>query len=149
MAGTLNKCLFIGNLTRDPEIRQLGNNDAVTRFSIGVNRRARGDKTITTYVPFAAWNSENRKLAETIHALLKKGMTVFVEGELRTYQYDHRDGTKRDAFEYTVREFQILDKKSPTNGSAHSEEGDLVPVGAAYGAAPDEPPSEVNEEPPY
>ena len=71
MAGSYNRIILVGNLTRDPEIRYVQSGSAVTNFSIAVNRRTKGGDE-TTYVDIVAWDSGNYKLADICNTYLKK-----------------------------------------------------------------------------
>jgi single-stranded DNA-binding protein len=73
-----NKCILVGNLTRDPEIRYVdAGGKAVTKFSLAVNRRTKqGDEAM--FIDIIAWD----KLGETCNTYLKKGAAALVEGRL-------------------------------------------------------------------
>jgi single-strand DNA-binding protein len=132
MAGTLNKVQFIGNLTRDPEIRYIENTRAVTKFTLAVNRKTKqSDETL--YIDIVAWEQR----AEFANTYLKKGMSVYTEGRLVIRAYDDKDGNKRRAIEVVASDVQILDKKAPgeangspkngaTNGASHEADEDPV-----------------------
>lgn len=72
------KVVIAGNLGADPEMRYLPSGDAVTNFSVAVNRRIK-DQDVTTWFRVAAW----RRTAEVANQYLRKGSAVIVEGELR------------------------------------------------------------------
>ena len=83
MAGNFNRVFLMGNLTRDPEIRYTGNNMAIAKLGLAVNRRYRTAdgqvKEETTFVDCDAFG----KTAETIGKFLTKGRPIFIEGHLR------------------------------------------------------------------
>ena len=120
MAGSYNRIILVGNLTRDPEIRYVQSGSAVTKFALAVNRRTKGGDE-TTYVDIVAWDSGNYKLAETCNTYLKKGMSVLVEGRLVIRSYDDKDGNKRKATEVVIDNMQMLDSKG---GGAPRSNGD-------------------------
>jgi single-strand DNA-binding protein len=110
MAGSYNRVILVGNLTRDPEIRYVQSGSAVTKFALAVNRRTKnGDDT--TFVDIVAWDNGNYKLAETCNTYLKKGMSVLVEGRLAIRSYDDKDGNKRKATEVVIDNMQMLDSR--------------------------------------
>jgi single-strand DNA-binding protein len=110
MAGSYNRVVLVGNLTRDPEIRYVQSGSAVTKFALAVNRRTKnGDDT--TFVDIVAWDNGNYKLAETCNTYLKKGMSVLVEGRLAIRSYDDKDGNKRKATEVVIDQMQMLDSR--------------------------------------
>jgi single-strand DNA-binding protein len=127
MAGSYNRIILVGNLTRDPEIRYVQSGSAVTKFAIAVNRRTKGGDE-TTYVDIVAWDNGNFKLAETCNTYLKKGMSVLVEGRLVIRSYDDKDGNKRKATEVVIDQMQMLDRAGASGSSAPRSNGD----GASY-----------------
>ena len=111
MAGSYNRVILVGNLTRDPEIRYIASGSGVVKFTLAVNRRTKnGDET--TFIDITAWE----KLAETCNTYLKKGMSVLVEGRLVIRNYDDKDGNKRKATEIVIDTMQMLDRKGDFNG---------------------------------
>jgi single-strand DNA-binding protein len=94
MAG-LNKVMLIGNVGKDPEMRYTANGNAVTSFSIAVNRNFQGSdgerREETDWFDIVTWN----KLAEICSQYLQKGSQAFVEGRLHTRSWEGQDGQKR------------------------------------------------------
>ena len=88
---SLNKVFLIGNLTRDPDLRNTPSGAAVCEFGLAVNRRfvANGqEKTETCFVDITVWN----KSAENCKRFLEKGSPVMIEGRLQLDQWDDREG---------------------------------------------------------
>jgi single-strand DNA-binding protein len=123
MAGSYNRIILVGNLTRDPEIRYVQSGSAVTKFSLAVNRRSKGGDE-TTYIDIVAWDNGNYKLAETCNTYLKKGMSVLVEGRLVIRSYDDKDGQKRKATEVVIDTMQMLDRAAGGAGGGSRSNGD-------------------------
>ncbi len=124
MAGSYNRIILVGNLTRDPEIRYVQSGSAVTKFALAVNRRTKGADE-TTFVDIVAWDNGNYKLAETCNTYLKKGMSVLVEGRLVIRSFDDKDGNKRKATEVVIDNMQMLDSKgSGGSGGGSRSNGD-------------------------
>ena len=123
----MNKCIFIGNLSKDPELRTTPNGVSVATFSIAVNRRfkdANGEKK-TDFINIVCW----RQLAEMCGKYLTKGKKVAVVGELQTRSYDAKDGTKRYITEIVADEVEFLTPKterSDVNGFTQDEFGTEV-----------------------
>src|SRR5664279_4016663 len=91
---SLNKAMIIGNLGRDPEMRYTPNGQAVTQFTVAVNRSYRvGEewKEETEWFRVVAW----AQLAERTAEHLRKGNKVYVEGRLQTRSWEDKDGQKR------------------------------------------------------
>ena len=91
----LNKMLVIGNVGRDPEMRYTPNGNAVTSFSLAVNRRYTPQggemQEETEWFSVVAWN----RLAETCNNYVTRGMKVYVEGRLRSNSWVGQDGQTR------------------------------------------------------
>ena len=122
MAGSYNRIILVGNITRDPEIRYVQSGSAVTKFALAVNRRTKnGDET--TFVAIVAWDSGNYKLAETCNTYLKKGMSVLVEGRLVIRAFEDKDGNKRKATEVVIDNMQMLDSKGSSGGARSNGDG--------------------------
>ncbi|GAC1429051.1 MAG: single-stranded DNA-binding protein [Candidatus Velthaea sp.] len=119
MAGSFNKVILIGNLTRDPEIRYVGSGAAVTKFTLAVNRRSKQAEE-TDYIDIVAWD----KLAETCNTYLKKGMSCLVEGRLSIRSYEDKDGNKRKATEIVCNNMQMLDRAGAGGGGGARSNGD-------------------------
>lgn len=86
----LNKVMFIGNLTHDPETRTTQSGQTVTNFSLAVNER-RGQEQQTLFLRVSAWG----KTGELCQQYLTKGCEALVEGRLRIDEYTAKDGQKR------------------------------------------------------
>ena len=94
MAG-VNKVILLGNLGKDPEIRVLENGNKVANFTLATNRsyKARDGQTVdeTEWHNISLWGN----LADLAEKYLAKGRQVFIEGRIRTRQWDDKDGNKR------------------------------------------------------
>lgn len=102
MAGSYNRVILVGNLTRDPEIRYTQSGKAVTKFTLAVNNPR--NKEETTFVDIVAWD----RLGETCNTYLKKGSNTLIEGRLVIRSYDDKDGNKRKATEVVIDNMQML-----------------------------------------
>ncbi|MBV9719628.1 MAG: single-stranded DNA-binding protein [Candidatus Eremiobacteraeota bacterium] len=102
MAGSYNRVILVGNLTRDPEIRYTQSGKGVTKFTLAVNNPR--NKEETTFVDIVAWD----RLGETCNTYLKKGSNCLVEGRLVIRSYDDKDGNKRKATEVVIDNMQML-----------------------------------------
>ena len=127
MAGSYNRIILVGNLTRDPEIRYVdGGGKAVTKFSVAVNRRSKGGEE-AMFIDIVAWD----RLGEICNQYLKKGMSALVEGRLKIRNYETKDGEKRKAIEVVASDMQMLDSK----GGGPSANGEAGSFGAGSRAA--------------
>lgn len=122
MANSLNRAQIIGNLTRDPELRQTSGGQSVTSFAVATNRvwkDASGSKQEETeFHNVVAWG----RLAEICAQYLGKGRKVFVEGRLRTRDWEAQDGQKRRTTEIIAENMVMLDRagSAPSGGSSAS-----------------------------
>ncbi|MBW6461420.1 MAG: single-stranded DNA-binding protein, partial [Bacteroidales bacterium] len=101
MAG-INRVILIGNLGKDPEIRNLEGGVKVANFSLATTesyRSKNGDKVEhTEWHNLVLW----RGLAEVAENYLKKGNSIYVEGRIRTRDWTDKDGNKRYTTEILV-----------------------------------------------
>jgi len=109
---SMNKIMLIGNVGGDPEMRFTPNGVPVTSFSVATNRfynSPEGErKEETTWFRVAAF----RKQAESCSQFLTKGQRVYVEGRLRTREWEGQDGQKRVTVEVLADRVLFLDKRA-------------------------------------
>lgn len=114
---SLNKCSFIGNLTKDPEIRSIPSGDQVANFTIAVNERYKNkngqDQDKTQFINCVVWKG----LVSVVERFLKKGNSVYVEGKHSSRTWEKPDGSKGYAVDYTISNLQLLTSKSENTES--------------------------------
>ncbi len=108
MAG-INKVILVGNLGKDPEVRYLEGGTAVANFTLAASETFKDKntgerKTSTEWHNIVVW----RGLAEITEKYLKKGMQVYIEGKLRTRQWQDKEGNNRYTTEVVSYNFQLL-----------------------------------------
>lgn len=107
MAGSYNRVILMGNLTRDVELKRLATGTTVGSFGLAVNRRTK-DREEVTFVDCEAWD----KTAENMAKYLQKGRAVLVEGRLKLDSWEDRaSGQKRTKLKVVVDTFQFVDSK--------------------------------------
>ncbi len=111
----LNKVLLIGNLTRDPEVQYLTSGTALCKFDIAINRRMK-DKDETVFVKIETWG----KTAEFCKQYFKQGRPIFVEGRLKTEQWEAKDGTKRKQLLVVAEQLGFADSRSSSQSDSSS-----------------------------
>lgn len=125
----VNKVILIGNLTRDPEMRQTTSGQSIVTFGLATNRewmtKDNRKMTSTEFHELVAW----AKLGEICYQYLKKGKLVYVEGYLKTRIKILPDGTKKFRTEIVVQDMIMLEKKS--QGSDEEENKILEAVSAS------------------
>ena len=116
MAMSLNRVQLIGNLTRDPEMKQIPGGQVVTTLGIATNftwkDQSGQPQNKTEFHNVVAW----RKLAEICGQFLKKGSKVFIEGRLQTRDWEGEDGVKRYRTEIVADNMIMLDRKGGEMG---------------------------------
>lgn len=137
---SLNRATLIGNLTRDPELRQTPSGQSVASFAVATNRRwttQQGEtQDATEFHEVVAWG----KLAEISEQLLSKGKKVYIEGRLQTRTWDAPDGSKRQRTEIISENIIAL---SPKGGEGMGGGADFPSTQSkttkAKSASPDAP----------
>jgi single-strand DNA-binding protein len=113
---SLNKAMIIGNLGRDPEMRYTPNGQAVTQFTVAVNRNFRGAdgewQEETEWFRVVAWGQTGERAAEN----LRKGAKVYVEGRIQTRQWEDQTGQKRYTTELIADRVAGLERRPREDG---------------------------------
>jgi single-strand DNA-binding protein len=108
---SLNKCMIIGNLGRDPEMRYTPSGQAVTQFSVATNRNYRDPQgewqSETEWFRVVVWGDQGERVAE----YLRKGHKVYVEGRLQTRQWEDQSGNKRYTTELIANRVTSLERR--------------------------------------
>ena len=108
--------MIIGNLGRDPEMRYTPNGQAVTQFTVAVNRNYKDQtgewKEETEWFRVVAWGPLGERAAE----YLRKGGKVYVEGRLQTRQWEGQDGQKRYTTELIAQQITNLERRPREEG---------------------------------
>lgn len=116
MAG-VNKVILVGHLGKDPEVRHLEGGSSVANFTLATNdyyKDKQGTRVERTeWHNVAAW----RGLAELAEKYLRKGSQVYVEGKLRTRQYQDKDQQTRYITEIVADEISLLSGRPSGNGA--------------------------------
>ena len=106
----MNKVFLIGNLTRDPELRETASGVPMCRFAIAVTRpySSQDGERQTDFFECTAW----RGLGETIARFTKKGNKVAVVGHIQIRNYEDNQGAKRTAVDVIVQDCEFLTPKT-------------------------------------
>jgi single-strand DNA-binding protein len=138
MAGSVNKVILIGRLGRDPELKYTPSGAPVCNFSLATDS-AWKDKTgeqkqQTEWHKIITWG----KLAEICSQYLTKGKQIYIEGSIRSRQWDDKQtGQKRTAYEIVAQRMQMLGSRSESERPAAAGAPALSP---AEGEPPEPPP---------
>ena len=128
---SVNKLIVIGNVGSEPEMRFTPNGNPVTSFRVATNWRyntSQGERREETeWFTVVAWN----RLAEQCNQFLTKGRLVYVEGRLRSHNWESQDGEKRFRNEIVADKVTFLDRQTaaplPEDGTEETVSGELSP----------------------
>lgn len=145
MAMSLNKVQLIGNLTRDPEMKQIPGGQVVATFGMATNLTwtdSSGQKqTKVEFHNIVAW----RKLAEICGQYLKKGSKCYIEGRLQTRDWEGEDGVKRYRTEIVADNMIMLDKKDGgMGGGSYQRDAGGISKGAEENSGQESAPAPVS-----
>lgn len=115
MARSFNQVILMGNLTRDPELRQTPNGQSVCSFSLALNRSYKGQdgnwQEATDYVDIVAWGP----LGERVAQYVTKGRPVLVNGRLQSRSWE-QEGQKRSKVEVVAQDVTFLGGRGEGGG---------------------------------
>ncbi len=130
MARSVNQVILMGNLTRDPELRQTPSGQSVTSFSLALNRAYKDQKgewqEATDYVDVVAWGP----LAERVSQYLSKGRKALVQGRLQSRSWE-QDGQKRSKLEVLANDVTFLDGRGDSTDSGAPASSDNSSKGSS------------------
>jgi len=152
MSGSVNKVILIGRLGKDPEIKYTPSGAPVAKFTLATDEnfkdRAGEQQRRTEWHTIVAWN----RLAEICGEYLTKGKQIYIEGSIRSRQWEDQSGNKRTAYEIVARDMRMLGSKADserlvgaTGTAAPTPRGSAIPEPSE---SPEPPPSgpEITDE---
>ena len=112
----MNKLILTGRLTKDPEVKAIGDNNMVAKFTIAVNRnyKDKDGNRPADFIPCEAFG----KTAEFISNYITKGRLVEVDGEMRVDQYQNEEGENRTFTKCHVNSLNVLDSAKTADGES-------------------------------
>lgn len=108
MAGSVNKVIIVGNLGRDPEVRSFPNGGKVCNLRVATSENWR-DKATGERKERTEWHSVaifDENLVKVAEQYLRKGSTVYLEGQLETRKWQDQSGADRYSTEVVLRPFR-------------------------------------------
>jgi single-strand DNA-binding protein len=141
MAGSVNKVILVGNLGRDPEIRTMNNGGRIANLNIATSESWR-DKATGERKEKTEWHRVvifNENLAKIAEQYLRKGSTVYIEGQLQTRKWTDQAGVEKYSTEIVLQGFNgnmTLLGGRDAGGSSQSYSGDQGGYDEAYAPAP-------------
>ena len=152
---SLNKCMIIGNLGRDPEMRYTPSGQAVTQFTVAVNRNYKDQQgerqEETEWFRVVAWGQQAEFAAE----YLRKGAKVYVEGALQTRKWTDQSGQEKYTTEVVLQRFRgeltMLDGRGESGGmaEAHADTGGYPGPSSGGGGRSAPPGGDLDDEIPF
>ena len=141
--GSVNKVILVGNLGRDAELRYTPGGAAVAKLSLATTETWM-DKNSGQRQEHTEWHRVDvwGKQAETLQEYLLKGRQIYVEGSLRTRQWDDRDGNKRYSTDIRANRVVLLGRgdgsgrRAEAGGAGRSQPA-ATPEQGAPGGGPD------------
>ncbi len=138
----MNKCVILGNLTRDPELKTTTSGKSVCNFTVAVSRRFTGPngEREADFIPVVVWG----KQAENCAKYLRKGSQCAVSGAIQVRNYEANDGSRRYVTEVIADEVQFLAR---TAGSDSYQGQNNQQTGGGQSSPSDM--QEINEDLPF
>ena len=120
----INRVVIEGNLTRDPELKQLPSGNAICKLRVAVNDRVRdresgqwSDKP--NYFDVTVWGAQG----ESINRYLTKGSGIMIDGRLSWREWDAQDGTKRQSVEIIAENTRFVGGRDGSGSGGDFERG--------------------------
>ena len=127
MSASVNKVTLVGNVGRDPEIRNISDSSKAANFSLATSDVWR-DKTTGERKEKTEWHRivvYDEKIAEVCEKYVRKGAKLFIEGQLQTRKWTDKEGQERISTEIIVPRYKgiliMLDKRETGAGDVHDE----------------------------
>ncbi len=131
MSGSINKVILVGNLGRDPEIRAMQNGDKVVQLSIATSDRWK-DKTSGEQRERTEWHRVvifNDGIGRIAEQYLKKGSTVYIEGQLQTRKWTDQSGQEKYTTEIVLQRYRgeltLLGSRSNSEAANETQSNEI------------------------
>ena len=110
---SFSKVILLGNLTRDPELRQTQSGMSVCNITIAINDNQGKDETRTSFISCDSFG----RTAENIAKYFSKGKPILVEGRLRQDNYEDKNGNKQTRLKVLIEKFEFVGSRNGTNNN--------------------------------
>lgn len=119
---SINKVTLIGNVGKDPDVRYLDNHVCVANLTLATTERGYTAQNGTQVPDRTEWHNLVfwRGLAEAVEKYVHKGDKLYVEGSLRTRNYDDQNGVRRYVTEIFVDTMEMLSSRQPQRQEAQA-----------------------------
>jgi len=120
----VNRVVVSGNLTKDPELRQLAGGNSVCKLRMAVNTRKKDRDSnqwsdVANYFDVTVWGAQGENVAK----YLQKGSALLVDGRLEWREWQAQDGTNRQAVEIIAENTQFLGGRDGGSGGGQDRSG--------------------------
>ena len=129
----INKVILVGNVGLDPEVRALESGAKVARVRLATterytDRQTNETKELTEWHTVTLW----RGLADVVDKYVRKGSQIYVEGSLRTREWQDQQGNRRFSTEIQAAELKLLGRRGEGQQSAAPQGGYAQPQAGGY-----------------
>lgn len=137
---SLNKVILIGNVGKDPDIRYFDNGNAIANFSVATSERGYKLANGTEVPERTEWHNivASRERAQFTEKYVKKGALVYVEGKIRTRNYDDKEGIKRYVTEILADRIEFYNI-----GTGRRDDAQSSTANTPLPSAPEVPPAPI------
>ena len=140
---SLNKVILIGNVGKDPDVRYFDNGNAIANFPMATSERGYKLANGTEIPERTEWHNivATRERAQFVEKYVKKGASVYVEGKIRTRNYDDKEGIKRYVTEISADRIEFYStggSRRDENQTATAETPTATPVAPEVPPAPEQ-----------
>ena len=120
---SLNKVILIGNVGKDPEVRYFDSGYAIANFSLATSERGYKLANGTEVPERTEWHAivATRERAQFVEKYVKKGALLYLEGKIRSHDYEGKDGVKRYVTEIYTDRIEFFSLGSGTRKSGETE----------------------------
>jgi single-strand DNA-binding protein len=155
MAGSVNKCIIVGNVVRDPEIRTTQSGMKIANLSVATNEswtdKTNGERK--EKAEFHRISCLNERIADVIERFVRKGKKAYVEGSLQTRKWSDQSGQEKHTTEIVIDRFRgeltLLDSGRGDDERAPAASRPATRAPARAGASWDAPKDELDSEIPF
>jgi single-strand DNA-binding protein len=148
MSGSVNKVILIGRLGKDPEMKYTPGGAPVAKFTLATDEvfkdRSGEQQRRTEWHNIVAWN----KLAEICGEYLTKGKQIYIEGSIRSRQWEDQSGNKRTSYEIVAQTMKMLGSRADSERAASGMGGGSGERAYTRPAPPPPAPDEPGISPP-
>ena len=129
---SVNKCILIGNVGKDPEVRNLQGGAKVATITLATTEKFK-DREETEWHTVTIWNN----LADVVEKYVKKGSQLYIEGRIKTEKFTGKDGNDKYATRIIASSLQLLGKKESSPAEPTQQRVPLYQQAAQVPAAPE------------